>query len=211
MSLCLMPIEKNTNPHAPKKGDSIKVEPIRNVKDIKNIKKFLADHPRNLCLFTLGINTAYRANEILSITVGQVAHLQPGDELDLKQSKNQKYRRVTLNESAIESIRAYLDWKQIHETQACADDDYLFTGQRGPITVNYLNNLVKAWCKTLRLPGNFGSHTLRKTFGYQQRVLKQAPVPMLMEIFGHSTQKQTLDYLGIQDKEIKNMFMDLNL
>jgi integrase len=206
-----MPIQKNTNPHAPKKGATIKVEPIRSVKDIKSIKKLLSDHPRNFCLFTLGINTAYRANELLSITVGQVAHLEAGGELDLKQSKNKKYRRVSLNESAVDSVQSYLDWKQIHETQACADDDFLFTGQRGPITVNYLNNLVKAWCKTLRIPGNYGSHSLRKTFGYQLRVLKQTPVALLMEIFGHATQKQTLEYLGIQDKEIKNIFMDLNL
>lgn len=206
-----MPLPKNCNPNAPKPGDSIKVEPIRDVKDIKSIKKLLADHPRDFCLFTLGINTAYRANELLSITVGQVAHLQAGGELDLKQSKNKKYRRVSLNQSAIDSIHAYLDWKRDKQKYACLDGDLLFTGQRGPITVNYLNNLVKRWCKILRIPGNYGSHTLRKTFGYQLRILKQTPVPLLMEIFGHSTQKQTLGYLCIQDEEIKNTFMELNL
>jgi len=206
-----MALPKNSNPNAPKKGDSIKVEPIRDVKDIKSIKKLLADHPREFCLFTLGINTAYRANELLSITVGQVAHLNAGGELDLKQSKNKKYRRVSLNQSAIDSIQSYLEWKRDKQKRAVADEDLLFTGQRGPITVNYLNNLVKSWCKTLRIPGNYGSHTLRKTFGYQLRILKQTQVPLLMEIFGHSTQKQTLEYLCIQDKEIKNIFMELNL
>lgn len=206
-----MPIEKNNNPHAPKKGATIKVDPIKDVKDIKSIKKLLSDNPRDFCLFTLGINTAYRANELLSITVGQVARLEAGGELDLKQSKNKKYRRVSLNQSAIDSIHCYLEWKRIKQQHLCGDDDLLFTGQRGPITVNYLNNLVKRWCKTLRIPGNYGSHSLRKTFGYQLRILKQIPVPLLMEIFGHSTQKQTLEYLGIQDKEIKNIFMELNL
>ncbi|MEP5154111.1 MAG: hypothetical protein ABJQ89_13950, partial [Planktotalea sp.] len=59
----------------PQKGASIKVEPIRALNDIKAIKSRLSGNPRDLCLFTFGINTAYRAGEILSLTVGQVAHL----------------------------------------------------------------------------------------------------------------------------------------
>jgi integrase len=53
-----------------------------------------------LCLFSLGINTAYRASELLAIKVGDVRHLQPGDVLTRKQSKTQKYRGVVLNAAA---------------------------------------------------------------------------------------------------------------
>ena len=77
-------LPRNTN--RPKKGSSIKVEPIRQTKEIKRIKKLLSDTPRDLCLFTLGINTAYRANELLSIRVGQVDYLSVGDPLEVKQS-----------------------------------------------------------------------------------------------------------------------------
>jgi len=65
----------------------IKVEPIRELKAIKRIKKLREDRPRDLCLFTLGINTAYRANEFLSLRIGQVDYLMPGDRLELRQSK----------------------------------------------------------------------------------------------------------------------------
>jgi len=65
----------------PKKGATIKVEPIRDLKAIKRIKKILTDKPRDLCLFTFGINTAYRANELLSIKVCEVSHLQVGVEV----------------------------------------------------------------------------------------------------------------------------------
>ena len=73
------PLPRNFN--HPKKGSSIKVEPIRDLKAIKRIKKLYADRPRDICLFTFGINTAYRANELVSIKVGQVAHLNAGDRL----------------------------------------------------------------------------------------------------------------------------------
>ena len=75
------------NANHPKKGSTTKVEPIRTPKSIRAIKKNLKEHPRDLCLFTFGINTAYRAGEILSLTVGQVQHLKAGDRLEIKQPK----------------------------------------------------------------------------------------------------------------------------
>lgn len=53
-----MPLQKGQNPNHPKPGSAIKVEPIRDIKAIKRIKKILSDQPRNLCLFTLGIIAA---------------------------------------------------------------------------------------------------------------------------------------------------------
>ncbi len=111
MSLASHPSNRLKNPNHPKKGATIRVEPITDVKAIKHIKKLLADTPRNLCLFTLGINTAYRANELVSITVGQVAHLKAGDRLEVKQSKNNKYRVTTLNDTVVTTIT---DWLALH-------------------------------------------------------------------------------------------------
>ena len=82
-----MAFEKGKNPHHPKKDSATKVEPIRDLKAIKRIKKLLDGNHRDLCLFTLGINSAYRTNELLSIKVNHVHHLKAGDVLELKQSK----------------------------------------------------------------------------------------------------------------------------
>jgi len=185
----------------PRKGSSIKVEPIRDVRAIKRIKKILTDNSRDSCLFTLGINTAYRANELLSIKVRDVAHLNVGNVLEVKQSKVKKYRGVTLNKNVIEAITALLASRQYKS------DDFLFYSQRAnALSVESVNHLVKQWCKDVGLKGNYGSHSLRKTWGYHQRTQKNAPVPLLMEAFGHSTQKQTLDYLGIQSHEIQELY-----
>ena len=55
-------------------------------------------------------------------------------------------------------------------------------------------------------PDFYGSHTLRKTYGYHQRVTYRRAIPTLMVCHNHATQKQTLDYLCIQPEEIKNVF-----
>jgi hypothetical protein len=43
------------------------------------------------------MNTVFRANELLSLQVGQVRSLQVGDVLSVKQSKTDKFRQVTVN------------------------------------------------------------------------------------------------------------------
>jgi len=63
------------NKNHPAKGSKIAVEPIKEIKNIKAIKKLLADKPRDFCLFTMGINTNLRASDLLSIIVEQVATL----------------------------------------------------------------------------------------------------------------------------------------
>ncbi len=198
------------NPNHPKKGASIKVQPIRSLDAIAQIKENLKDQPRNLCLFTMGINTAYRANELLSLTVGQVADLKVGDELEVKQSKNKSYRMTALNSVAVRSIHDWLEHHpQVHQPQAP-----LFMSQHykhRALSVSAVNLMVKAWCRDIGLNSNFGSHSLRKTWGYQQRILKNTSVALLMCAYGHSTEAQTLDYLGILADEIKAIYMEMEL
>ncbi len=60
----------------------------------------------------------------------------------------------------------------------------------------------------INLRGNYGAHTLRKTFGYHQRVTFQRGVPELMVAFNHSSQRETLEYLCIQPEEIKSLSLN---
>jgi integrase len=135
-----MACKKGENPNHPLKGSTIHVEPIRDKTAIKRIKKLLRDHPRDLCLFTLGINTAFRANELLALQVNQVEHLGQGDVLALKQAKTRKYRQVTLNMTVVEAIQSCL------AVAGLQSEDYLFTGQRGVLTVPTVSFMVKRWC-----------------------------------------------------------------
>lgn len=189
------------NGNHPKKGDVIKVEPIKDLKDIRLIKKMLADRPRDLALFVVGINTNLRASDLLSLKVGQVRGLDPGDKVEIREKKTRKPRMVTFNGAAVAAIRSLMKSRE-----EMTDEDPLFVGQRGPMTVSTVNNMVKQWCREINLKGNYGSHTLRKTWGYHQRVTFGVDLPRLMECFNHSSQGQTLNYLCIQPEEIKEVF-----
>ena len=206
------------NPNHPKLGDTIKVEPVRTVNAINNLKKYLAPSPRNFAIFVVGINTAYRASELLSIRLGQVRHLQPGDRLEIKQKKTKKYRAVTMNTTCYGAIQILLDHLDRKALQAkdlswVDDDAFLFAGRQSnrALSVPTLNNLVKDWCRRVNLKGNYGSHSLRKTWGYMQRTKQDTPIPLLMQAFGHASQQQTLSYLCIQDEEIESIYTALEL
>ena len=196
-------MKKGENYNHPKKGSHLTVEPIRKVKDIKLIKKLLSDKPLDLAIFTLGINTNLRASDLLQIRVHQVRDIKARDILTLKEKKTGKERRIPLNQACIEVIHTLLQSRPLLK-----DTDYLLTGKRGRLTVPSLNLKVKSWCRAINLRGRYGSHTLRKTWGYHQHHTFHQPLPVLMVCFNHSSQKQTLDYLCIEPEEIENVYMN---
>nr|WP_319492769.1 hypothetical protein [uncultured Desulfobacter sp.] len=58
-------------------------------KDIKLIKKIFEDSALKLCLFILVINTNLWASDLLKIKVEQVRHLQPAEEISLKEKNSE--------------------------------------------------------------------------------------------------------------------------
>lgn len=188
----------------PKRGSIIKVEPIRTQAAIDAIKELLAEKPRDLAIFVTGINTNLRASDLLRITVGQVRVLKPGDCFVLREKKTGKPRSITINNAVYVVIHGLLSHRE-----GVKDRDYLFESRKGkgPISVPYLNSLVKSWCRAVGLEGNYGSHTLRKSFGYIHRTVFNTDLPTLMTMYNHSSQRQTLTYLCIQPNEIKDAYM----
>lgn len=188
----------------------MKVEPIRNVKDIRAIKRLLANSPRNYALFIIGINTNLRASDILSLTVGQVRNLTLGDEVVLKEKKTDKERRITVNAEVLDAVTHLINSIKTAGHTLTDNTTPLFVGQRGKMTVPTLSRMVNEWCNAINLKGNYGSHSMRKTFGYHQRTRLNTSVAELMVMFNHSSQKQTLDYLCIQPDEIREAYLKLS-
>lgn len=140
-------------------------------------------------------------NDSERIKVAQVRDLKPGDEIEIREKKTGKLRRITLNKAAVTAIQGAL------KATAYDDGDYLFRNGKGPgLTAPSVHRLVKGWCREINLKGNYGSHTLRKTWGYHSRVTFGVGLPELMVAFNHSSRRQTLDYLCVQPDEIRSIY-----
>jgi len=198
--------KEDRNPNRPKVGDIIRVEPIRKPDDLRAIKELLKNEPRNLAVFTFGINTALRASDILRTRLCDVKSLKPGETFILREKKTKKKRVVSVNQATYEAIQNYLRVRP--ETSLDAPLFLSRTGHEKALTVSSLNALVKKWGKEVGIRENLGSHTLRKTFGYHQRI-NGISIPTLMVIYNHSCQKQTLDYLGINEEEVLEAFQNV--
>jgi integrase len=94
--------------------------------------------------------------------------------------------------------------------QACPEDkEYLFKSRKGennPITKSYVNQKMKEW--TAGMKGNYGTHSMRKTFGYIQRKEFGVGFEVLCKRFGHSNPSVTMRYLGIEDKEVSGILLN---
>lgn len=192
------------NLNHPKPGSQILVHPIRDIKDIQSIKALLSDKPRDLLLFTMGINNGIRTGDLLKLKVSDVRNLKPGESIQIIESKTKKTNTLVINKEVHKALRHYLN------TQQPKDNDYLFRSRtKGQaLTVMYVNRLVKSWCRAINLPGNYGAHTLRKTFGYIQRTRFGVGFEVLCRRFNHSSPAITMRYLGITDQEVYSILQN---
>ncbi len=145
------------------KGTHNKVEPIESLKDIEAIKEILAGNPRNFALFTVGINTPLKAEELVEIEAGRVKNLKEGETFEVQVESARTPREVTLNRDCIQAIGALL------EAEKPADGDKLFLSQRGGgLSANSVDRMVGDWCEAINLSGNYGGDSLRKTWEFHR-------------------------------------------
>lgn len=196
------------------------VEPIKNVKDINKIKQYLIgkENKRDYMLFVVGINIGLRAGDLLRLTIGDVAEIDEWkkvkirDNVTIIEEKTEKKREFTLNNSCKEAIMLYLS--NIDSFQL---EDYLFKSRKGdgPLTVESAHKLLKNLLRELNIKGNYGTHSLRKTFAYHTYVnnIKTNPAILdtLQKILNHSSSSVTLRYIGITKEVITDVYNSLNL
>ncbi|MCP4288090.1 MAG: tyrosine-type recombinase/integrase [Gammaproteobacteria bacterium] len=128
-----------------------------------------------------------------------------GGVLDHKQKKTKKYRAVIINQSAHTALHHWL------AVRPESDSPALFPSRRGErLSVPSVHALVKMWCKNVGLRGNYGSHTLRKTWGFMQREAGVSEI-LISEAYGHSSVTQTRSYLGVQSEEVTSLYELLEL
>ncbi|MDB4442265.1 tyrosine-type recombinase/integrase [bacterium] len=197
-------MKKGGNANHPKKGDRIAVEPIRKIKDIQAISKLTANSPRDHLLFIMGINNGLRAGDLVKLKVKQVRYLKVGDTLTIKEGKTGKDNILVINKTVSKALQNYLDTVQPD------DDSFLFASRKGDsyLQSQAVSKLVKKWTKAINLKGNYGAHTLRKTWGYIQRTVHGVGFEIICKRYNHSSPAITMRYLGIQDKEVHSILMN---
>ena len=79
-----------------------------------------------------------------------------------------------------------------------------------PIRRGQAWKIITAICHQVGLSGNFGTHSLRKTWGYHAR-MQGVDLALIMHKLNHESIAYTKRYLGITDDELQAVSQRLNL
>lgn len=185
--------------------------PIKDKKLLKRVMDFLVrekEHAksdikrkqayRNYMLFLIGLNTAFRAEDLLQLRVKDVEK----GYVSIKENKTGKMQNFRMNKQLHDEIMEYIN------TYELKSNDYLFMGQKKrdtykgntrdviyPITrQNCQETIFPKVIKACGIDFKFGLHSLRKTFGYMY-IANGGNVITLMKMYNHDSPDVTLLYV----------------
>ena len=166
-------------------------QPIRNKDELAAFRMYYKDiHPnrRNYCLIVMGLNTALRISDLLKLKWDNVYNFEHHvfrSHFLINEQKTGKNNYITLNYNATDALRAYFNER--HPTE----HEFIFT---------------KATCR--RQPLNrVQAYRIVRTAAWKNGT----PPALLMDVYNHSSYKVTQHYLGIEQDERDEIYLNLEL
>lgn len=187
--------------------------PIRNTQDIEAIKQYYLGKKqyRNYALFVLGINTALRISDLLTLEWKDVFDFKRNEwvkYVEIQEQKTDKRNTIFLNHNAVNVLELYKSTLENVDKK-----EKIFHNNRDryhAISRNQAYVIIREACTANGISGRISCHSLRKTFGYHAWK-RNVPEVMLMNIYNHSSFSITRCYLGIAQDDKDNVFREINL
>lgn len=160
---------------------------------------------------------------MVRLKVRDVDRLKPGEWFVITEVKTGKMKNVKWNKACHAAAKELIEGGK-PQAQAPRQgttrqrrrakmrrDDYLFKSRQGgnkALSTDSVYRILKAVTEELRLPGRYGSHTMRKTWGYLQFHSNPTPLRMatLMAAFNHARERETMLYLGLEREDLDEAF-----
>lgn len=179
------------------------VEPIRDKYKIKQMYQYLhGKDPKYGLIFKFGLNTGLRISDILPLKVRDifVNNVEFRDYLVLKEKKTKKEKKIKLNDALRKRIQPYVNENNL------TSEDYLFPSRKGAHIGRIQAYRVLKEAADLVGIENFGTHSLRKTWGYWTYKMSKYNIGLIMDTFNHSSQSITLRYIGVNQDQKDELY-----
>jgi integrase len=192
------------------------VDPIRSRKKIAQIKNLLRGQRRlrDMLLFVVGINTALRISDLLPLKISNFLDEDGKTKRRfwIRERKRGKRQEVVINDSIREALQEYL---AAYPGIVTESERFVFFSTQNPTYAEPIKRgqawkFISSICREVGLTGNYGTHTLRKTWGYHAR-MQGVDVALIMHKLNHNSLAYTKRYLGITDDELEAVARRLNL
>lgn len=190
-------------------------QPIKETEQINELKKFYfltKPNYRNYALICLGINSALRISDLLSLRwedVYDFGRQRYKKHIVITEKKTKKRTMIAINTGAEEGLEVYR--KSLGDT--VMEKAFIFPGRWGDeehLSRSQAFRIIKKAADELHFEEGISCHSLRKTFGYH--AWKHGVHPsVLTEIYNHSSYQVTRRYLGIDQDDKDDIFFKINL
>lgn len=151
-------------------------------------------YDRDWLIFKLGLNTAFRIEDLLQLKVNDL--LIKGT-MYVRESKTKKEQYWELNEKLHKEVLDYINRNKLYE------DEYIFQSRKGvnkPITRQNTWMRIKSYADEVGVKYLIGCHSLRKCFArtfYEQT----KDLITLQKMLNHSSPQVTLIYICWDDED----------
>ena len=189
------------------------VEPIRDKKQLENMKRYLKDRKlRDWLLFVLGINSGLRISDLLALTVEDV---KGKDRISIREKKTGKAKDFPLSDSCKKAICEYFKATNLTSGVLFPSRKAGGSDKTGAISRQQAYDIINDAAEAVGIitkdnPVKIGTHTLRKTFGYWA-YQSGVDISRIQKLLNHSAPSVTLAYIGITKDELDEVYINLNL
>ncbi len=182
------------------------VQPIRDMEVLEKCFDIAREHDRHkrtgeTCwelLLVVGFNTSLRISDIRRF---RVRDLRGQDYAQMRAQKTGKEARILINPAAKRAINRLLAGRNPDEYAFQSRVKSSYDHQPRPITRQRAYQILNIIAKGAGIQERIGCHTLRKTFGYHYYKMT-GDVVSLQRILCHTSQRETLLYIGVIQQEI---------
>jgi integrase len=155
-----------------------------------------------------------RAGDALNLFWRQIINTE---ELQLREKKTEKVRRIYLNDKLKEIIALSYEKMKEKRPGVVTPDNYVFLNRFGekPIGIKYIDKILPGLLKKNNIEIKYsgtGSHMFRKSFGariFFNDGCSESSLILLSELFNHSSIKITRAYIGLSSQQYKAAFLGL--
>lgn len=153
-------------------------------------------------------SSGIRVSEAANIRCGDLKAGYGESSIFIRDGKGAKSRTVQIPDALKRHLKQFIVWKA-SRGEPTGQDDFLFTGQRGPWTAQAIQFLVKKYLKALGLYENEKSvHALRHSYAvefYRQ----EKDLRALQKQLGHSSVETTQIYADVSVQDIQKQIRGL--
>ena len=189
------------------------VEAVKTTEQRQQVEAHLADQGMIYAdIWKVGVNTALRISDLLSLTMDNVRALDPAQPaLKLIEQKTGKHRKIVVNQSALavmqRRLAEYPDHAWLFQSDAVNRNR---CEPPKPINRRSVSRVFEQVGQRVAPKVVLGTHSMRKTRGYAMHKAGRS-IESIAKVLNHSSPAVTMRYIGLVQQDIDESYTELEL